>query len=71
MFLFVMSKTVVGIIFFGIIGLVLEDVLRGAFYDSLCSINAFGCVIGWIAYKLPLFIIFGFLIWKIYESSKE
>jgi len=43
------------------------SILREAFYESLCSISTFGCVVGFTAFKLaPILIVtyWGYLIYQ-------
>jgi hypothetical protein len=57
-----MKLLIITIILFPIL-----SILREAFYKSLCEISSFGCVMGFIAFKLAPIIIVTYWGYKIYK----
>lgn len=53
-------------IILSIFGLVISYFLKGAFKESLCEVNSFGCFIGFVAYTLPVIIIVVYWMIKIH-----
>ena len=53
-----------------IFGFVISYFLKGAFKETLCEINSFGCFIGFIAYTLPVIMVVVYWMIKIYPIIK-
>ncbi len=49
-----------------IIGLVVSFFLKPAFNEALCSVNSFGCFMGFLMYTLPVIIIVAYWMIKLY-----
>ncbi len=62
-----MKKLIITIILFPIL-----SILREVFYETLCEISLFGCIVGFIAFKLaPILIVtyWGYRIYKLLNES--
>jgi len=55
-------------IILSIFGFVISYFLKGAFKESLCGINSFGCFMSFISYTLPVIIVVVYWMIKIYPK---
>jgi len=53
-------------IIFSILGFVLSYFLKGAFKEALCEVNSFGCFMSFLAYTLPVIIVVGYWMVRLY-----